>query len=321
MKCFSPSRSFPLPLFLLSVSAGVAYSAVIDVTPGTNNLIISQVTYMINGLDLVQTVEAAGVQNVGDTPVYLKSVRITDGTPVDLNFFNTAGAKVVNINPQLATKSGIGVFDNGTVTASTSGAAFAAALEGTATDTDLRNFSFQDLVTPALPVKSGFDYDLYFRYALDLSDYLLVSERWGNSSFLVTALDVDGNVYAGSNTLRLGGAGLATGQSYDAYDWNTGYAAATNVSSQAQAITVSSVAKFFPSGQTGGPVYGLRVELPGITTGPGGIQGEADTKILGISDETFLDNPENPQVVPEPSAFLMSILSALAFLGWRKRSN
>jgi hypothetical protein len=298
--------------------AVIGNAAVIDITPGNNNASITQVTYTIGASDVVQTSPAAGVEHVGDTSVNLKSVRITDGASVDLPFFNTAGAKAI-VSPALSSLSGIGVFDNGTTTLSNQGAAFADAVAETATDTNLRNFSFQDFVTPASPAKSGFDYDLLFKYALNLSDYLLVTERWGNSSFLVTALDAQGNVYSGSNTLRLGGPGLDSGLSYSAYDWNTGYAAASNVPSQAQAMTVFSVSKFFSTSEGAGPVYGLRVEIPGITTGPGGIQGEADTKILGISSDTFSNNPENPQLVPEPSAFILGALGSLLMLGYRKR--
>ncbi|MEO8614934.1 MAG: PEP-CTERM sorting domain-containing protein [Luteolibacter sp.] len=295
-----------------------AVAATIDVTPGNNNVPISQVTYLIGGLDVVQSSQASGVEHTADTSVNLKSVRITDGAVIDLPFFNTAGAKAV-VSPQLAGLSGIGVFNNNVTTLSNAGsAAYAAAVAGTATDTNLRNFSFQDFVTPASPPKSGFDYDLLFKYALNLSDYLLVSERWGNSSFLVTPLDVNGLPYSGSNTLRLGGAGLATGLSYSAYDWNTGYSAASNVPSQAQAMTIASVAKFFPSGQAGGPVYGVRVEISNITPT---IEGEADTKIIGISNDTFSNNPVNPQLVPEPSAFLMCLLGGVVMFGVRKRQH
>ncbi len=301
-----------------AVAAVIDVRPVIDVTPGLNNVPISRVTYLIGGLDVPQNTEATGVEHTGDTAVNLKSVRITDGVEIDLPFFNTAGAKAV-VSSQLAGLSGIGVFNNGVTTLSNGGtAAYAAAVAGTATDTNLRNFSFQDFITPASPAKSGFDYDLLFQYALNLSDYLLITERWGNSSFLVTPLDANGTPCAGSNTLRLGGAGLATGQSYSAYDWNTGYAAAGNVPSQAQAMTIASVAKFFPTGQTGGPVYGVRVEISNLT---GSIEGEADTKIMGISNDTFSNNPENPQLVPEPSTFLLGLAGALVFLGVRRRPN
>ncbi len=318
MKRCPPAQNFLILVSLFSCVASFAGAAVIDVTPGNNNVSISQVTYLIGGMDVVQNTKATGVEHTGDTAVNLKSIRISDGAEIDLPFFNTAGAKAV-VSSQLAGLSGIGVFNNGVTTLSNGGnAAYAAAVAGTATDTNLRNFSFQDFVTPVSPPKSGFDYDLLFQYALNLSDYLLITERWGNSSFLVTPLDINGTPYAGSNTLRLGGAGLATGLSYSAYDWNTGYASASNVPSQAQAMTIASVAKFFPTGQTGGPVYGVRVEVPNITTA---IQGEADTKIVGVSNDTFLNNPENPQLVPEPSTFLLGIVGGLVCLVVRRRQN
>lgn len=308
------------PRFILPLSALIVpvSGAVIDITPGNNNSSISQITYDIGGSDVIQNASASGVEHTGDTPAYLKTVRITDGGGVDLPFFNTAGAIVVNVNSQLATKTGIGVFNNGTFTTSTAGSAFADAVASTAMDTNLRNFSFQDYVTPASPPKTGSDYDILFKYALNLEDYLLVSERWGNSSFLVTPLDINGDPYQTANTLRFGGVGLDTGLSYSAYDWNTGYSAATDVPTQAQALLVTPVTNFFEN-SNGAPVYGVRVEISGITTGLGGIQGEADTKILGISNDTFENNPENPQLIPEPSAFLLSLVTGLFFVSSRKR--
>jgi hypothetical protein len=159
---------------------------------------------------------------------------------------------------------------------------------------------------------------LFYR-ALNLDDYILVSERWGNSTFTVTALMADGNPYPDANILRLGGSGGTFGVGYEVHDWNTGYAAATNVPSQAQALTLFSIGKFFetigPSqnqqGPASGPVYGLRIENVD----------EADVKIMAISANSFIDNPINPQVVPEPTSALMVLLGGLGFIGSRNRQR
>ncbi len=305
---------------LLACVPSLSNAAVINLLPGANNVAIQQLTLLIGGTPQVQTAEATGVTHTGDGEVLVKSVRITDGGPVDLTFFNTEAAAAVNVNSQLSTISGVGVFDNGAVTTS-SGAghqAYADAFAAASLNTDLRNFGYHDYLSPGPTTPGTPDLDLLFYRALNLDDYILVSERWGNSSFTVTALMADGNPYPDANILRLGGSGGAFGVGYEVHDWNTGYAAATNVPSQAQALTLFSIAKFFESsGPQGGPpvlagpVYGLRIENVG----------EADVKIMGISANSFLDNPVNPQVVPEPSSALMILLGSVFFIGSRKRQR
>ncbi|RYD28123.1 MAG: PEP-CTERM sorting domain-containing protein [Verrucomicrobiaceae bacterium] len=307
--------SFPLANRFVWLSAALgaapAMAATVDIRTGLNNLAITHVTYSINNVDVNQAAEATGVTNASNTPVLLK--KIGTGSTPDLTFFNTAGAKVLNVNPQLAGTSGVGVFDNGVTTTSTAGlAAYATAVEGTSTDTDLRNFSYHDYLSPGPTDPAVADLDLHFAKALNLTDYLLVSERWGNSSFQLLALAANGQPYEGANTLRLGGSGGTPGIGYEVHDWNTGYAAQGNVADQAQALTLFSVARFFSGTQAiTGPVYGLRIFN----------YDEADVKILGISDNTFSDNPDNPNVVPEPTAMLMSLVGGLIFLGFRRRPS
>jgi hypothetical protein len=161
-------------------------------------------------------------------------------------------------------------------------------------NTDLRNFGYHDYLSPGPTTPGTADLDLLFYRALNLDDYILVSERWGNSTFTVTALMADGNPYPNANVLRLGGSGGTFGVGYEVHDWNTGYAAATNVPSQAQALTLFSIEKFFES------------------VGPAQNQ-------PGPSANSFLDNPVNPQVVPEPSSALMILLGSAFVLGSRKR--
>ncbi len=293
--------------------AGICQAAVLNVLPGVNNAPIQEVTYSIGGSDVVQSSEASDVVTNGDTSVYVKSVKITDGSPATLTYFNTENAIVVNVNGQQLGIGGIGVFDNGTVTPSTSGlASFATAMAGTSLDTDLRNYGFRDNLTPGQVTGPDADYDLLFYRALKMDDYFMVTERWGNAEFEVTALMADGTPYPNANTLRIGANGgiIPTPVGYQVYDWVTGYAASTNVSNQAQAITMFSVSKFFEStlGQSG-PIYGLRINN----------DGEADIKIVGASANPFTDNPTNPLVaVPEPSGFLLTLLGGTA-LAFRRR--
>ncbi len=286
-------------------------AAVLDLVPGSHLKDIEQVIYQSGASTIVQNTPATGVAVNGDGEMSVKSVRITDGAPVDLTFFNTANAVVVNVNPQFAGIGGVGVFNNGVTTYSTDGlTAYANAYAATVLDTDLRNFTFHDYLTPS-PATAGVpDLDLLFYHAMLPEDYFLVSERWGNSSFTVTALKADGTPYAGANILRLGGPGGTFGVGYEVYDWNTGYAALGNQPTQAQALSLFSVSKFFEgTAVQAGPVYGLRIDN----------DGEADPKIMGISGSTFSDNPENPQLVPEPSAFLIAALGGVLWIARRRR--
>jgi hypothetical protein len=303
---------FHLPLLLVMLSHPASHAAVVNVVPGTNNSIINQVTLLIGGSDVVQNSEASGVINQGDSPVYVKSVRITDGGGVNLVHFNTEDAITANVNPQLASIGGVGVFDNGVYTRSKENglAAYAEAFANTSLDTDLRNFTYHDLLSPGPTTPGTPDLDLLFYRALNIDDYVLVVERWGNSTFDVTALMADGTPYAGANVLRLGGPGGDDGVGYQVHDWNTGYAASTNWNTQAQVLTVVSVKKFFENTATPeAPVYGFRIVN----------EGEADPKLLGISADTFLNNPVNPKLVPEPSASLMALAAGVFLLGSRRR--
>jgi hypothetical protein len=311
-----PSMSLPLKpiplILLLACVPSLSRAAVINLMSGANNVAIQQLTLLVGGSTVVQTTEATGVNHTGDNEVLVKSVRITDGAPVELTFFNTEAAAAVNVNPELSGIAGVGMFNNGVVTTSLADGhqAYADAFAAASLDTDLRNFGYHDYLSPGPTTPGTPDLDLLFYRALNLDDYILVSERWGNSSFTVTALMADGNPYPDASILRLGGSGGNPGVGYEVHDWNTGYAAATNIPSQAQALTLFSVAKFFEAqGSNGGPVYGLRIENAG----------EADVKIMGISDNTFLDNPVNPKVVPEPSGMLLALTSCMVLLGLRRR--
>lgn len=300
-----------VPMLLTPLACG---AATMQIVPGTNNAPISQVVYNINGTDTApQTTEATDVNFSGNSTVTVKSVRITDGGPVNLTFFNTEGAKVVNVNPQQSAISGIGVFKNGTVTASNSGLpAYAEAVAATTLDTDLRHYNFRDNLSPGPTTVGTPDFDLLFLRALNPDDYFMVTERWGNAFFQVTALMADGTPYATANTLHLGlmDGVIFSPTGYQAYDWNTGYAPA-NVATQAQAITVFSVRKFFEgTGLNPSAIYGLRIDN----------DGEADIKIVGASNNTFSDNPYNPQVVPEPSALLLALLGGTCLLRRRRQA-
>jgi hypothetical protein len=299
--CFSIGLAIALPC-----EAGT----VLNLVPGSHLTPIGRVTYKIGNATVTQTAEPTGVISVGDGAVSVIGVRTAGASATDLVFFNTDQSLVRNLNPQFASINGVGVFDNGVIHTSVSDLdGYARAYARTTEDTDLRHFAFHDLLNPAPPTSGVPDLDLIFRYALMPDDFLLVGERWGNSSVLVTALAADGAPYAGANQLRVGGAGGSFGGAYQYYDWNTGYAAASNVPSQAMALSLFSVAKFFENTNLSpGPVFGLRIDN----------DDEADLKWIPISGNPFTDNPE---VLPEPSVWLMTVAGTLLAAMRRKRTR
>lgn len=306
MKSLVPARS--LLCLLTAVFTATSQAAVLNILPGVNNVPITKVTYTVNESDVQQLTRAVGVTHVGNTAVTVKSVVVNDnGTTRNLNYVNNAGAIVVNVNPQIGTIGGIGVFDHGTnIAANANLATFTNALAVTTSNFDLRNFTYYDYLSPSPPTLGVPDYDILYTKAMNFDDFILVSERNGNTFFRVTPLKADGAPFAQANSLLFGGPG---GNPYTVYDWNSGYAATSNNPDQAQAFSVASVAKFFEgTTETPGPVYGFRIDN----------DGEADVKIVIISDNPFDDNPLRS--VPEPSSAMALGAGALALLLRRRRN-
>ena len=293
-------KTFPLSGTILFLMASAAFAVgYIDVLPGSHNILITRVTYEVDGEIVVQDVPAAGVSVNRDGGVYLKSVTVNDGgTPRVLESHNSLGAAVTNVALTSATK-GVGVFNNGVITRTSDISSFAGALAATTQDTDLLNYTFYDFVD-GMPAVGVADYDLLFQRSFEPADYVLVAERWGNTYFTLTALDAGGEVITGTNILRFG---YPTGEGgYTQYDWNSGYASSTYVTDQAMAFTVTSVSKFFEgTAVTPQEVFGFRVDN----------DGEADVKFLGLSDRSRL--------IPEPSSALLAAVGVLACIMRRKR--
>jgi hypothetical protein len=310
-----PRTFASLACVFAAIPVSICSAAVIDLLPGSPHLVpIEQVKYEIGGLEVIQNSPAPNNPNnqnaptVGDAPVRVTSVRITDGAPVELTYFNTEAAWVVNVNPEFATTDGVGVFQNGTFTYSKDDlTAYADAFAATVLDTDLRNYTFHDYLVPGPTTPGVPDLDVMFFRAFLEEDYVLVSERWGNAQFSITALKADGTPYDGANTLRLGGPGGTPFVGYEVYDWNTGVAASSYLPYQAQMLSVFSVREFFANtNATPGPVFGFRIDN----------DGEADPKIMGISANSFSNNP----VIPEPSGFLLALGGGLLWLARRRRN-
>lgn len=295
---------FLIPLLFL-LSLPLVGQTTLDITPGVNNVPITGVTYNVGGSTVVQRTAASGVTNNQDSEVFVSGVQIGSGSSAqNLNVFNFEGAQVRNINFG-PSSSGVAVFDNGAVTNTNNLADFENAVIGITQDADLMNFLYYDAASN-LPGASTADFDLIFRYSFQPTDYILVSERNGNTFFELTPLGADGEVIAGANTLRFGGAG---GAAFAVYDWNSGYATSSYVSSQPQVFSVASAGKFFEGTAVTGEIYGFRIDN----------NGDADVKFFGLSDDTFTNNPENPLFIPEPSTFFLSLIGMLSLVLRRRR--
>jgi hypothetical protein len=322
--------SFPLvPCCAVTLLAGITLSsaATLNVLPGINNTPITQVTYEVSGVDVVQTAPVPPSAGNGhgvtpgvlsNDPVVVKSIIVNHaGQLVDLNFVNSVGAVVTHINPQLASINGIGVFAHGELIPTrltpdqTSGIpAFSSALASTFSNLNLRNFAYSDTAdfrapTDFISPTNGLtDYDVLYARPMLPTDYVFLSERNGNSSFEITALREDGTPFAEANKLRFGGAG---GEPYAVYDWNSGISSAGYYVTQAQAFSVVSAKKFFEgTTETEAPIFGFRIDN----------HGDADVKLAIVSDTSF----EN-RVIPEPSSFLLSLMIGLVFVLSRKRNG
>jgi hypothetical protein len=209
-------KTFLLRGILLTVLAPMAHAInYIDILPGSHNLLITRVTYEVDGGIVVQDAPVMGVAVSRNAPVYLKSVTIDQGgVQRTLDSQNSLGASVANVGFTPATR-GVGVFDNGVKIQADNLEAFKTALAGTTRDTDLMNYAYYDFVKK-MPAPGVADYDLLFQRGFKNDDFLLVSERWGNSYFTLTPLGSTGQVIVGANTLRFGYPG---GDAYTKYDW------------------------------------------------------------------------------------------------------
>jgi hypothetical protein len=290
------------------VLGSLSQAQTLNILPGTNNVPISSVFYTIDGITVHQTAEATGVAVNRNSPVFLKAVVVNDGgISKTLDSFNSLGAVVTNLNLTSSAK-GVGVFKNGSITTTSDIGAFATSLAGITQDTDLLNYNFYDGVS-GLPGSTTADYDLLFAKGLGSDDFVLVSERDGNTFFTVVPLGADGSVIAGANSLRFGGP--TTLGTHLAYDWNSGYASSTYLSNQSFGFSVAKVDKFF-EGTAIAPqtVFGFRIDN----------NGEADVKFFGLSDNSFSNNPNNPNpLIPEPSSLLLSAFSSLLLFRRQRR--
>ncbi len=260
----------------------------INVNPhlNTNNYApITSVKYQIGNSIVTQTQSATGA-NAGTSRVDLIEINAqvspSDNTPLQLIHFNFEGVQINNVNLTNAT-TGVGVWQEGVNTLANNNLPnFINAVKDNVSNGNVRSKIWYDNPTnlpcnTLPPTCTTPDFDLQFGYAFESTDYIAVGERWGNSTFKLRALDANGNQIG--NTICFGCGG---GNAYQKYDWNTGYAA-TYQSTQAMAFSVIPMA-LFAANQ---PIFGLRI-FNSVD--------QADVKFFGLSDNTFANNPVNPNV-------------------------
>jgi hypothetical protein len=269
----------PILLTLIALTASNPVSSQYNVILGTDNMPITQFSYTRNG---VHTLDTAGNQTTiaTDDEIMIDSVQINDnGATKTLHYIDIESAVIVNNNFD-STVTGVGVYDRGTEILASDTAAWEKAMNSVITGRNILNYLFYDGANNEPP---GFDFDVRWTRGLLPTDYLIVSERDGNTHFAITPLDSVGNVISGARTLRFGHTnGNASPNGNRKYDWNTGFASAGRYPSQPQYMSVIRVSLF----NTNVNVYGLRIDN----------NGDADVKFYGFSDSTFSDNPVNPSV-------------------------
>lgn len=280
-----------------------------------NAVSITSVSYLVNGSPVVQNTPATTVTSTG-FDVFVTNIEINDGGTKNLDFYNLGNAVVRNNNFQANTgvssgNGGVGVYNSSsptTVRIQDDGlASYEAAVVNSATNTNLMNYLFYDGSLQNMPSASNHDFDLLFFYAWTTSDYLVVSERNGNTYFELTPLGADGNPIAGANSLEFNAT----------YGWRSGYRNVNDPNNnQDMWFSAARIDKFFEGTSVAASdqvVYGYRIDN----------NGNADVKFFGASDDPFENNPRNPLFpVPEPSAtaLLFGFLSIGAACCRRRRA-
>ncbi|MDO6737735.1 SdrD B-like domain-containing protein [Wenyingzhuangia sp. 2_MG-2023] len=255
-----------------------------DVVLGTDNVPITEVQIEFNGATITQTsggIDPTIPANETTLPVWMNYVKINDGGVIKtLDFLNAKGALLASNNFTNAT-TGVGVYNEGVETLISNGvAAWEDAMQDMVTSRNALSYMFYDGSSNTPPAD---DFDIYWSKALTNDDYLVVSERDGNTFFRIVPLDINGNPITSARELRFGKQnGIASSNGNKKYDWNIGYGSAGRFANQPQYFTVVDVNLF----NTIQPIYGFRIDN----------NGDADVKFYGISDDTFENNPTNPLV-------------------------
>jgi hypothetical protein len=245
---------------IVATPAGAA-DITINVANG-NDVPITQVVLDDNGSVVTQNASQVGTSDNDDDPVDFVSVTVNDGgSTVVLDEFNVGAVSTASYNFPVGL-SGVTAWENGSGT-DVNTAGFQSAVDRVLGSMDLRDYlAYDTLSSPG----SGWnpDFDVLFEAPLRNSDYLLVSERLGNTFFDLVALDKQGN--------DLGGDVVGFDS---AYRWNSGFAP-SNQPTQPMWFTVIDIERFGVDTEDE-PIYGFRVDN----------DGEADVKFFGLAPDPF----------------------------------
>jgi len=246
--------------------AGAATPDIV-ITAGAGDVPITEVELIDNGTAVTQTASAplslpGRVTDSDDDVVTFSSITVDDGGPVVLDEFNVGSATNFQFPPN---SSGVSTFENGTATLVGS-ADFEPSVTRVLQSTDLRDYIGYDAISAEVSGNTLHDFDVVFDEPNRNSDYLVITERNGNTFLNLVALDKVGNVIPGSNVVGIDSD----------YAWNTGFAP-SNQADQPMFFTVIDIASFGVDSAVD-PIYGFRIDN----------DGEADIKLFAAAADPFL---------------------------------
>lgn len=261
----------------------------VDIGRGENDIPISSVTLKTGGKKIVQNqsanfevldnpgfdgIRGAEVYDNSSSAITLESITIeANGKTIVADKVNVLEVKVSNFNFHDSVPNGTVSVINGGEYKGNIGK-----LKGTSKDrrefqneiaASLSSKNFRHYINYASNKseikKTDHDFDVSFS-PLTNDDFLVVAERFGNSTFDLRPLDASGNEIPGGKRLV-----------FREYSWNTGYAP-SDVGGQPFFLSVISIKKF-----------GVDTNLNTISGFRVNNDGGADFKFLTISDKSFED--------------------------------
>jgi hypothetical protein len=247
----------------------IATASIVNATASENNVPITAAKILRNGANLViQSSSASGSPIVTNESLDLTELSILDaGLPRTLSVTNRGGGTIsqIYVSPS-STVHGVANQGNVQSIASLGLEPFRTLAAATASNSNLNHY-LDDSNGDQLPDGNP-EYDFLFNLPFQPTDYVIMSERFGNSTARLTPLDASGQVIPGSNPVQFG----------PPYDWNTGFASSVQTG-QPYWLTCIRASTF---GVTQ-PIYGFRIDTRG-----------ADVKFFGMSETGFTSSPAPP---------------------------
>lgn len=279
---YSPKKllSFILLVASIALFTGAASAQSITVTGSANGETITSVTVIDNGTQIVQNAPSNADDNDPE-PVIVQFVDIARNGGTRLDEFNTGVVTAVTLN--FTASTGFNAYV-GSQTINSGSPNFSAAVRTVYSNRNIRDY--MDKAASANSNNPNGDYDIFYQFALSNDDYIVMTERDGNSQISIQALNSAGNRIPGSNEIIFAGGGNS------AFTWDTGYRSSQDGNNgQTQQLAVVDISLF----NTSANIFGLRVIN----------NSGADNKILVASDDEFENN------VPNPNGSALPVFSVL----------